>query len=214
MSQAVLPALAAHIGYRTGTADLSAHARVIPREAAPGTPTVPIPGAAVHPPGRELPARSGRRAGTAAPRCARRRRRRFRQDAGVRDGGQDDRGVAELVLYDFQVDPGSQGERRGTVPEPVQGDRRQPGGGDQLREQAGHRVRRDLLTGAVSKHVSGLGSRQPSARCAAGPGARSAPRSWSCPARWPAARRHSSAPGDEAVTLRSRSGITYNILQL
>jgi hypothetical protein len=51
------------------------------------------------------------------------------QDTGVGVGGQDDGGVAELVLHHLQVDPGGQREGRGAVPQPVQRDRRQAGGG-------------------------------------------------------------------------------------
>jgi hypothetical protein len=40
--------------------------------------------------------------------------------------------VPELVLHNLQVRPGGQGEGGGTVPQPVQRDRRQPGPGDQL----------------------------------------------------------------------------------
>jgi|ERR1700722_20993 len=65
----------------------------------------------------------------------------FRQHAGVSVDGQGDDGVAELVLHDLEVGSRGQGEGGGAVPQSVQGDRRQPGGGDQLREKAGHPVR-------------------------------------------------------------------------
>jgi hypothetical protein len=78
--------------------------------------------------------------GEQARRCARRRCGRFRQHAGVGVGGQDDGGVAELVLHDLEVGSRGQGDGGGAVPQPVQRDRRQPGGGDQLREQPGHPV--------------------------------------------------------------------------
>jgi hypothetical protein len=65
--------------------------------------------------------------------------------------------VAELVLDDLQVGPARQGEGGGTVPQAVQGNRRQPRPGDQPPEQAGHPVRADGPAGSAGEHVSGLG---------------------------------------------------------
>src|SRR3984885_12101543 len=58
----------------------------------------------------------------------------LRQHAGVGVGGQGDGGVAELILNDLEVGSRGQGDGGGVVTQPVQRDRRQPGGGDQLRE--------------------------------------------------------------------------------
>jgi hypothetical protein len=72
-------------------------------------------------------------------------------------GSQGDGGVAELVLHDLEVGSRGQGDGGGAVPQPVQRDRRQPGGGDQLREQAGHPVRPERGPGHGGEHVPGLG---------------------------------------------------------
>jgi hypothetical protein len=63
------------------------------------------------------------------------------QDRDVGVGGEDDAGVAELVLDGPQVGACCQGEAGGAVPQVVQADRREAGGGGQFPEVPGQPVR-------------------------------------------------------------------------